>query len=709
MRPGVIGGMGAVIAAVMLALASFAAAAPRPSGQELSPRLAALAKSQELRSAPPREQAARLDVAPEGEGSLLRDRERLVVEVLAAGDAQATADALRAAGAEVLGVSPSYGVVTAAVAPASLQGVAQASGVQAVTEQLAPATSQVGQSTFGGGGACGDATSEGDEQLRADEARATYSIAGQGVEVGIVSDSFDTASGTATDENEDVASGDLPGPGNPCRRTTPVDVLQDLAPANDPTDEGRAMAQLVHDLAPGARLSFATGFTGLFEMAENIRALERAGARVIVDDVTYFQEPFFQAGPIDNAVEDVTQAGAVYFSSAGNSNVRLGGNDIGSWEAPSFRTDGTCPDAVPVPASAEEDCLDFDPAAGVDRQFELTVANGGTLNMTLQWAEPWFGIDTDLDFYLLDSSGDLLAQSEADNIDGFPIPFEAWDWTNNTGGPSDDVRVVVNRASGGATPRLKLQIRTGNDITFSEYGDPQAPDIAGPTIMGHNGAQDALSVAAVRWTNDDLLEPFSSRGAVTHYFRPVNGTVPAQPRPSPLVLAKPDLTATDGAQTTFFTPGPPPFQFFGTSAAAPHAAAVAALQLDATPLAGPAQIKNAQTTTAVPVGTFGQLEAGAGLVDALAAVEVDDDGAVTVIDGAPKKKTSKRKARFAFHAEPRASYECKLDGKPWKSCSSASGASYKVKHGKHQFRIRATDQLGNRGPIKRHKWRRVRR
>jgi Subtilase family len=706
MLPGVIGGVGAAIAAAMLAVASLALAAPRPPGQTLSPRLTELATSEELRAAPPRKQAARLDVAPEGEGSLLRDGERLVVEVLVAGDAQAAADGLRAAGAEILGISPSYGIVTAAVAPASLQRVARAPGVQAVTEQLAPATSQVGPSTLGGGGPCGAVTSEGDVQLRADEARATYPIAGHGVEVGVVSDSFDTASGTETDAGDDVASGDLPGPGNPCGRPTPVEVLEDLSPANDQIDEGRAMAQLVHDLAPGARLSFATGFTGLFEMADNIRALEGAGATVIVDDVTYFQEPFFQAGPIDNAIEDVTRAGAVYFSSAGNANVRLGGNDIGSWEAPSFRTDGTCPDAVPVPASAEETCLDFDPAAGVDRQFELTVANGGTLNMTLQWAEPWFGIDTDLDFYLLDSAGNLLARSEADNVDGFPIPFEAWDWTNNTGGPPDDVRVVVNRASGGATPRLKLQMRTGDGITFSEYGDPQAPDIAGPTIMGHNGAQGALSVGAVRWNNDDLLEPFSSHGPVTHYFTPVNGAVPAQPR-TPLVLAKPDLAATDGAQTTFFSPGPPPFRFFGTSAAAPHAAAVAALQLDATPLAGPGQIKSAQRSTAVPVGTFGQLEAGAGLVDALAAVEVDENGPVTLIDNAPKKKTPKRRATLAFHAEPRASYECKLDRKPWRTCSS--GVSYKVKHGKHQFRVRATDQLGNQGPIKGRKWRRVRR
>jgi hypothetical protein len=703
MRPGVIGGMGAAIAAAVLAFASIALAVPRPPGQELSPRLAALAKSEALRTAPPRKQAARLDVAPAGEGSLLRYGERLVVEVLVAGDPQDTADGLRAAGAEVLGVSPNYGIVTAAVAPASLQEVANAPGVEAVTEQLTPATSQVGPAGLAGGG-CAPLVSEGDEQLRADDARTTYPIAGQGVEVGILSDSFDAAPGSS--EAADVASGDLPGPGNPCGRTTPVDVLQDLSPANDPLDEGRAMAQIVHDLAPGAQLSFATGFTGLTLMAKNVRRLADAGADVIVDDVTWPDEPFFQAGPIDNAIEAVTANGVVYYSSAGNSNAPRPSSQFGSWEAPQFRPTGDCP-ALSLPA--QEDCLDFEPAAGgganLDRGFELTVADGGALQVVLQWAEPWYGVQTDLDLYLVDATNDVLADSVLDNVSR-DRPAEGWFWQNNTGS-AQDVRIVVNRASGARVPRVKLRAGGASfGITSNEYADPDEPDLAGPTIMGHNGAQDALSVAAVRYDDGNLLEPFSSHGPVTHYIRPVNGTVPAQPRPSPLVLSKPDIAATDGARTTFF--GPPPFhRFFGTSAAAPHAAAVAALQLDATPRATPGQIGNAQAATATPVGAFGELEAGAGLVDALAAVERDNAGPTVTLRDQPNRRSTKRKATFKFQAEARASYQCKLDGQAWKSCVSPE--TYKVKRGTHHFRVRATDQLGNIGPFTKYKWRRVRR
>jgi hypothetical protein len=706
MRPGVIGGIGAACIAAMLALVSSAAAAPRPPGQKLSPRLAVLAKSDALRSVPPREQAARLDVALQGPGSLMRYGGRPVVEVRVAGDAQAAADELRAAGAEVLSVSPNYGIVTTAVTPASLEDVAQVPGVEAVTEQLTPATSQVMPAAFGAGGCVGDVTSEGDDQLSAPEVRGTYGIAGKGVEVGILSDSFDRAPGS--NAAADVTSGDLPGPGNPCGRTTPVRVLEDLPPQSnlDPTDEGRAMAQLVHDLAPAARLSFATGFVSdPFDMARNIRRLANAGAHVIVDDVTWPQEPFFQAGPIDDAIDDVTDQGVVYFSSAGNSNTRPN-SQFGSWETSTYRNPADCP-ALSLPPQDEE-CLDFDPAPGpgnADRGYEVRVANGGTLDVIMQWAEPWFGVDTDLDFYLVDSSNDVLAVSELDSV-ARQQPVERWVWENNTGSPQD-VRMVVNRASGTGSVRVKL--RNGfasSGVTSNEYADAEAPDIAGPTIMGHNGAQDAVSVAAVWHGDDDLLEPFSSRGPLTHYFRPVNGTVPVQPLPNPLVLEKPDIAASDGVRTTFFTP-PPPFRFFGTSAAAPHAAAVAALQLDATPNASPAAIGAAQAASAVPVGEFEPLEAGAGLVDALAAVERDTTGPATRLKGRPDKRTTKRRAMFTFHAEARARYECKLDSKPWRACSS--GVSYKVKRGKHQFRVRATDQLGNQGPIKGHKWRRVRR
>jgi hypothetical protein len=70
------------------------------------------------------------------------------------------------------------------------------------------------------------------------------------------------------------------------------------------------MAQLVHRIAPGAQLYFHTAFNSEADFAQGIRDLAAAGAKIIVDDVTYFDEPFFQdGGVIQKAIEDVAAQG----------------------------------------------------------------------------------------------------------------------------------------------------------------------------------------------------------------------------------------------------------------------------------------------------------------------------------------------------------------------------------------------------------------
>src|SRR5262249_31010363 len=144
-------------------------------------------------------------------------------------------------------------------------------------------------------------------------------IDGRGITVGALSDSFDTATQAIAGgplkihAADDIKSGDLPPEG--------VTVLQD-DPSAGSTDEGRAMLQIVHDVAPRAKECFATADGGELNFANNIRALAdktgRCGADVVVDDVGYFAEPFFGDGVISDAVDDVAAKGVHYFSSAGN-------------------------------------------------------------------------------------------------------------------------------------------------------------------------------------------------------------------------------------------------------------------------------------------------------------------------------------------------------------------------------------------------------
>lgn len=617
----------ALALACALVPASASAALSRPSGGgDLSPRLAELAKPS-VRSAPPAKQARELSLATAGAGSLLREGNRVLVEVRFDRGATASLGELRSAGAKIVATSPRFQTVTVAAKPSELRKLSGVPGVKGASPILTPITSA---STC----PAGVAVSEGDAQLRADGARELFSVDGAGVTVGILSDSFDQATEASdesgpvdTHEAEDVESGDLPGSGNTCPgETTPVDLLDDSAGGED---EGRAMGQIVHDLAPGANLSFASAFNGLTSFASNVKALASAGAKVIVDDVSYFEEPFFQEGPVGVAVAEVSEAGVNYFSSAANNNLINAGKDIASWEAPAFRNSGGCPAGAPVYAS---ECMDFDPEAGTDTTFGIRVSPGATLRVDLQWAQPWNGVTTDLDAYLLNSSNEVIAASEEFNVAKTQRPFEFIPWKNTTS-ISQTVRLAIDRCavtcdavSGGDTssPRLKFALlQNGGGVTETEYPESLGGDIVGPTIFGHNGAEDAISVGAIRFNVSEAPESFSSRGPVTHYFEPVSGVLPAKPLGSPLTLAKPDIVATDGGANTFFgSCVSHTWRFFGTSAAAPHAAAVAALERQAVPGATAAEVKAAQLESAGPVGAFPRPgpAVGEGIINAAAAI-----------------------------------------------------------------------------------------
>ena len=108
----------------------------------------------------------------------------------------------------------------------------------------------------------GRVTTQGDRSMRADIARQNFGVTGAGQKVGILSDSYDALRGAAAG----VASGDLP---------TGVQVLLDL-PAGRGTDEGRGMAEIVHDVAPGAGIAFNTAAGGQAGFARGILNLARA-------------------------------------------------------------------------------------------------------------------------------------------------------------------------------------------------------------------------------------------------------------------------------------------------------------------------------------------------------------------------------------------------------------------------------------------------
>jgi subtilisin family serine protease len=621
----------ALALAISLALlfpAAVGAALPDRGGSKLTPPLETLADpavADRTASA----QDERVGIPSHGPGSLVREGGRVLVTARFERGALAAFPRLRRSGAQILSASRQTQTVTFSIEPALLSEVASVAGLRAAWPVREPIV-------FGLGGPCeGGATiSEGLTQLRVDDARQAFELRGAGTTVGVLSDSYDTARLGAeppvTDALGDVVSGDLPGPAGSCSdQQLPVRVL-DEGPQGQ-GDEGRAMLQIVHDLAPHADLAFATAFESEESFAQNIERLAQpvseggAGADVIVDDVSWFEEPFFQDGPVAVAVDNVSDEGVSYFSAAGNDNLLdSSGREIGSWEAPSFRDALGCPEAVAKLAGFNGfHCMDFNPGSATDTTFGISVGPKEVLTLDLQWAEPWNGVVTDLDAFLLSSGGQLLESSPTNNVGptGTQRPLEILQWENESSS-TKNVQLVINRFSG-LSPRLKfILLQNGGGVSAVEYPQSSGEDVVGPTVFGHAGAEAAVAVAAVPFNNSAKVESYSSRGPVTHLFGPVDGPAPALPLGVPEVIPKPDVAATDCGATTFFAfLSSGSWRFCGTSAAAPHVAAVAALVRQAKPSLPSQQVRSALTDSAAPVGTFSAEEAGAGLVDAFAAID----------------------------------------------------------------------------------------
>ena len=737
------GRLALLFAVACAALPATAEAVDGPS--PLSPPLEELAQPA-VATQPLVVQADRLGLPLDGPGSLVRDGGRvLVIARVPSGVAPAFAE-LRQAGARIVSAGAQTRTATLAVDPSRLPEVAAVPGVSAVWQVRAPVA-------FTPAGQCegGAAISEGLAQLQVDQARAAFELRGKGETVGVLSDSYDSAEADPTGAADDVLSGDLPGPTGTCSgQQLPVDVLAE-GPA-DGSDEGRAMLQIVHDLAPHANLAFATAFESEESFAENIEALARpaseggAGAGVIVDDVIWFEEPFFQDGPIAVAVDNVVKAGVTYLSAAGNNNLfDSTGNRIASWEAPAFRNSGACPAAVP----SGSQCMDFDPGPGSDDTFGITVQPHETLILDLQWAEPWNGVGTDLDAYLLSAGGGkILAKSIEANIIGTQRPVEIVAW-ENAGAGSQTVQLAINRRLG-ASPRLKfILLQNGGGVSATEYPKSSGGDVVGPTVFGHAGTESAIAVAAVPYSDSTRIERYSSRGPVTHLYGPVEGPGPAAPLGTAEVIPKPDLAATDCGVTTFFAfSSAGKWRFCGTSAAAPHAAAAAALVRQAKPTLPPQQVRGTLEETAAPVGGFPADAAGAGRVDAFAAIASlpgpieGGDGpsepapALQAFSGAaatqappaqpaapappaapvpapspsapstmllrhprtvvPARARSVRLV-FRFGSDPAgAAFLCRVDGRPYRFCASRFVRRYRL--GRHALEVKAQGPTGVTDP-----------
>lgn len=600
--------------------------------------------------------ATALGLPSEGGGSLLTDADgRLTVTVtFTSRPTQADLAAVSALGSleRVHRLTPSADVT---IAPADLDAVAELAGVSSVVPilrpitggQLSPAALRSSLTASGltvdaglaaaaiDGDSCRSLPVEADAPHRADRARDVYRVDGTGITIGIISDSYGVDTAVTTPE-DDIAAGLLPGPGNPCGYTTPVRVIDD---ADSGKDEGRAMAQLVHGIAPGAELLFAAG-ASIAGMADAILDLADAGADIIVDDLGFAGEQYYQQSIISVAIAQVRERGIAYYSSIGNSGVfgaagtPSSGKPIAAWQTAAYR--GTeCPDWVEVSASVDDyDCLDFDPGEDADPTQTIGLDSATAPVMQFSWAEPQYGVETSFSLMAYTTDDDPLPVTVPNVLDP-DVPVQVSGFTEEP--VVGDYQLVLVRDLTGVpedeitSPAVWITFFTTTDvISWLEYDETAGPDIVGAVAYGHSGHGEAVGVAASYWASPTNVEAYSSPGPAFLRFEPVDpvSREPSDEYDEALIVDTPSISGVDGTQTSFFPSedGDGEYRFFGTSAAAPHVAAIHALAADYAPNAAPEQIIEAIVDTAaemtnpIPHRLSDEALFGAGLADAYGAL-----------------------------------------------------------------------------------------
>jgi hypothetical protein len=483
----------------------------------------------------------------------------------------------------------------------------------------------------------GAITSQGDYAQNSDLVRSQNSLDGAGITVGVISDSYNcyqqyqdagtplpggqqgyANNGFTATAATDISTGDIP---------SSVNVIEDAicqnygAPTQLPFgDEGRAMMQIVHDVAPGAGLAFYTAENSEADFAAGIAKLAApasgggGGAKIIVDDVGYFDEPFFQDGLVAQAVNNVVANGVAYFSSAGNNGSLAYDNNL-----PTFVTSASAP--------AGEVLLNFDTTgATTTTALPVTIASmipGEFVAIVVEWDQPYVtgapssgGSKNQIDVCIGGAGGDIITNlnGAAATCSGPTLlghdPVQVMIVANpaNSAGntAAENITIQVGLINTGPHPgRIKVVVEDdGAGSTINQFAAS-----GGGTIQGHPLAASALAVGAAFFVStpscgfEPTLELFSSAGGDPILFDSTGTRLT-----TPVTRQKPDLVGPDGGNDTFlgFTlasgniPDPSTVtecannanypNFFGTSAAAPHVASIAALFLQADPTLTPTQL-----------------------------------------------------------------------------------------------------------------------
>ncbi len=481
-----------------------------------------------------------------------------------------TLQQLRDLGADIELVNSKWNVVQTWLPTTALEAIAALDAVKEITPP------DYGETN------AGRITTEGDAIHRTNLVRTFSGFSGRGVKVGVISDGVDS-------RRTPQASNDLP------------DSIEVDPNSRGSGDEGTALLEIVHDMAPNAELAFSGPHTSL-DMANSIlwlanEAFDGEGADIIVDDLAYYTEPFFGDGLIAEAAKDAVAGGAVFVSSAGNnSNKHYDGDFVDGGDG--FH--------------------DFDDDANTT---DISLRIGAGTTVYLQWNDEFGSSGNDYDLFLCPPGLKPIKFNLQNNFcegsvreqDGDDYPFEFI----SSRSINDSIVDVYIRKFSGDDRRLKLIVARGIVL---EHG------VTSGGLVGHDNLEEVLAVGAIDASDPGNDEPqiYSDHGPAEVYF------------PTRETRNKPDVMGIDGVLITgagsFGRPieGSTFRKFYGTSAAAPHVAGIAALVMEAQRKATPDATKKTVAdsvfqnirNTAIDLGEAGRDDTfGYGRADAISALE----------------------------------------------------------------------------------------
>lgn len=317
---------------------------------------------------------------------------------------------------------------------------------------------------------------------------------------------------------------------------------------------GRAVAEIVHDIAPGAELLLANFNTGL-EMEAAINWMIENDVDVINTSFGFLTTscPYEGQGILDSIFQLARENGIFWAASAGN--------DGQSHWAGSFN---------------DPDENGFSSFSGDDETQTLRgIEEGDGIVALLWWDDACSGASHDYDIVLSKDGEEIDRSFRAGPTNGWPL------------------ELISVEAPENGTYELKIEgVEPGENRFSMLFLSPRPEHLVPSGSAGLTEPEMSRHVVSVGATDlDNDLESFSSRGPTA------DGRI------------KPEIVAPDGVSNRTFRP------FFGTSASSPHVAGAAALVKSAFPDFNPKQLEDFLFGRAEDLGDAGKDgKFGAGLL-----------------------------------------------------------------------------------------------